>query len=160
VAGIERVLIVCPTSLKHQWKQEIEKFCDRSAVVVEGTLAGRSNLYAADSFYKITKYDVIHRDADPIRKWGPDIVILDEAQRIKNWKTRRAQSMRMSCNSTYLLDRKTDFGFKADELLSVLKESFERPADKAVLPQQPQRGPVRRAEDPDRHRPRTEDTDR
>jgi hypothetical protein len=43
------------------------------------------------------------------------------------------QNMRMSCNSTYLLDKKTDFGCKADELLSVLRESFERPADKAVV---------------------------
>lgn len=271
VVGIERVLVVCPTSLKHQWKQEIEKSCDRSAMVVEGTLAGRSSLYAEDSFYKITNYDVIRRDADAIRKWGPDVVILDEAQRIKNWKTQRAQSikrldskyavvltgtplenrleelhsivefvdryrlgpmfrflaehqhvdgtgrtigyrnldrigktlasvlirrtkrqvlpqlperldknyfvpmtqeqmehheenraivariaakwrrfgflseadqrrlmialqnMRMSCNSTYLLDKKTDFGYKADELLAVLRESFERPADKAVV---------------------------
>jgi superfamily II DNA/RNA helicase len=41
--------------------------------------------------------------------------------------------MRMSCNSTYLLDRKTDYGCKADELISVLRESFERPADKAVV---------------------------
>ena len=43
------------------------------------------------------------------------------------------QNMRMSCNSTYLLDKKTDFGFKADELLSVLRESFEQPGDKAVV---------------------------
>jgi len=43
------------------------------------------------------------------------------------------QNMRMSCNSTYLLDKKTDFGFKADELLSVLQECFERPGDKAVV---------------------------
>src|SRR2546430_3850449 len=28
-AGVERVLIVAPTSLKHQWKQEIEKFTAR-----------------------------------------------------------------------------------------------------------------------------------
>ena len=28
--GVERVLIVCPTSLKHQWEREIEKFTDRS----------------------------------------------------------------------------------------------------------------------------------
>jgi superfamily II DNA/RNA helicase len=43
------------------------------------------------------------------------------------------QNMRMSCNSTYLLDKKTDFGFKADELLSILQEAFERPGDKAVI---------------------------
>jgi len=43
------------------------------------------------------------------------------------------QNMRMSCNSTYLLDQKTDYGVKADELISVLQESFERPNDKAVV---------------------------
>ncbi|MBN1508545.1 MAG: DEAD/DEAH box helicase [Sedimentisphaerales bacterium] len=269
--GVERVLIVCPTSLKYQWKQEIERFCERSAIVVEGTLAKRADLYAAEAFYKITSYEVVHRDLDSIHNWGPDVVILDEAQRIKNWKTRRAQSvkrldskyaivltgtplenrleelhsivefvdrfrlgpvfrflaehqhvdeigrvvgyrhldkigqtlqpilirrtkkevlkqlperldknyfvpmtkeqmthhdenreiagkivakwrrlgflseidqrrlmialqnMRMSCNSTYLLDKVTDYGYKADELVSVLQESFERPGDKAVV---------------------------
>jgi superfamily II DNA or RNA helicase len=271
MVGVERALIVCPTSLKYQWKQEIEKFCGRSATVVEGTLAKRADLYAGEGFYKITNYEVVHRDLNPIGAWGPDVVILDEAQRIKNWKTRRAQSvkrldskyaivltgtplenrleelhsivefvdrfrlgpmfrflaehqhtdeigrvigycnldkigqtlqpilirrtkkevlkqlperldknyfvpmtkeqmmhheenreiaariaakwrrfgflsevdqrrlmialqnMRMSCNSTYLLDKKTDYGYKADELVSVLQESFERPGDKAVV---------------------------
>src|SRR5262249_40270535 len=32
------------------------------------------------------------------------------------------QNMRMSCNSTYLLDRKTDHGVKADELATLLEE--------------------------------------
>jgi len=269
--GLERVLIVCPTSLKHQWKQEIEKFCSRSAEVVEGFLPKRQRLYQSDSFYKITNYDVIRRDLDFIRGWAPEMVILDEAQRIKNWKTRRAQvvkkldskyalvltgtplenrleelhsivefvdrfhlgplfrflaehqhvdedgrvvgyhnlsgiaeslksilirrtknevlkelpkrleknyfvpmtneqmkyhaenaetvarivakwrrfgflsetdqrilmialqNMRMSCNSTYLLDKKTDFGVKADELMAVLEEVFERPDAKVVV---------------------------
>ncbi len=34
--GLERVLVISPTSLKHQWKQEIERFSARSALVVEG----------------------------------------------------------------------------------------------------------------------------
>ncbi|MFM7400324.1 MAG: SNF2-related protein, partial [Bacteroidota bacterium] len=33
---IQRVLIVCPTSLKYQWKTEIEKFTHASVYVVEG----------------------------------------------------------------------------------------------------------------------------
>jgi hypothetical protein len=35
-AGVERVLIVCPTSLKHQWKEEIAKFAGRDSQVIEG----------------------------------------------------------------------------------------------------------------------------
>lgn len=41
--------------------------------------------------------------------------------------------MRMSCNSTYLLDKRTDYGAKADELATVLEELFERPEAKAVI---------------------------
>lgn len=43
------------------------------------------------------------------------------------------QNMRMSCDSTYLLDRVTDFGVKADELVMLLEEVFERPEAKVVI---------------------------
>jgi len=43
------------------------------------------------------------------------------------------QNMRMSCDSTYLLDHETDFGVKADELATVLGEVFEQPGAKVVI---------------------------
>jgi hypothetical protein len=43
------------------------------------------------------------------------------------------QNMRMACNSSYLLDRKTDDGAKPDELMTLLDEWFERPEAKAVV---------------------------
>jgi superfamily II DNA or RNA helicase len=92
--GIERVLIVTPTSLKHQWKREIENFTDRSARVVEGGPKARSAVYAADSFFKIANYETLHLDIERVAGWSPDLVILDEAQRIKNWKTRTAQTVK------------------------------------------------------------------
>ena len=45
-------------------------------------------------FFKIINYDTVHRDLDLIAGWSPDLVILDEAQRIKNWKTRAARSVK------------------------------------------------------------------
>ncbi len=269
--GVERVLIICPTSLKHQWEQEIDRFCNRTTEIISGLMTQRQAQFQNDSFYKITNYDTVYRDLEAIGDWSPDLVILDEAQRIKNWKTRTAnsikkivspyaivltgtpienrleelvsivqfidrhrlgptfrflhdhqdldengrvvgyrdldkiaqtlqpllirrqkkqvldqlperlekyfyvpmteqqknhheenadvvarivskwqrfgflseqdqislmislQNMRMSCNSTYLLDQKTDFGFKADELLTVLDEAFEQPDAKVVV---------------------------
>jgi hypothetical protein len=44
--------------------------------------------------------------------------------------TRCLMNMRMSCNSTFLLDHKTDDGAKVDELVTLLAELFERPEAK------------------------------
>ena len=57
-------------------------------------LGARRTIVGADSFYKITNYDTVHRDLDLIAAWSPDLVILDEAQRIKNWNTRTARSVK------------------------------------------------------------------
>jgi superfamily II DNA or RNA helicase len=120
-AGVERVLVVCPTSLKHQWRQEIGKFTDRSAEVVEGLHAVRAARYASDTFYKITNYDVIHRDLDSIRRWAPDLVIIDEAQRIKNWKTRTAQSVKRLPSQFAIVLTGTPLENRLEELHSIVE---------------------------------------
>jgi hypothetical protein len=43
------------------------------------------------------------------------------------------QNMRMSCNSTYLLDQETDHGVKADELAALFDKLFAEPEAKAVV---------------------------
>jgi len=43
------------------------------------------------------------------------------------------QNMRMSCNSTYLLDQESDHGVKADELAALLDDLFVQPDAKAVI---------------------------
>jgi len=45
--GIEKVLIICPTSLKHQWQKEIEKFSDKKVVVVQKLLSRFSKFMQA-----------------------------------------------------------------------------------------------------------------
>ncbi len=120
-AGIERVLVVSPTSLKHQWKQEIEKFSDRDATVVEGLIARRAKLYQTDSFYKLTNYDVVHRDLEAIGRWRPDMIILDEAQRIKNWQTRTAQSVKRLDSQFALVLTGTPLENRLEELHSIVE---------------------------------------
>ena len=119
--GAERVLIISPTSLKHQWKQEIEKFSSRDAIVVEGLLAQRTRRYAVDSFYKITNYDVVFRDNALINRWNPDVIILDEAQRIKNWKTRTAKSVKMLKSKYAIVLTGTPLENRLEELHSIVE---------------------------------------
>jgi len=119
--GLERVLVISPTSLKHQWRREIEKFSGRKSVIVEGLSPRRAQAYAEDSFYKLTNYDVVHRDLELIRRWQPDLVILDEAQRIKNWKTRTAQSVKRIESEYALVLTGTPLENRLEELYSIVE---------------------------------------
>ncbi len=119
--GVERVLVIAPTSVKHQWKQEIERFADRSVQVIYGSLHKRREAYKTDTFYKITNYDVIHRDGKTIAEWSPDVIILDEAQRIKNWKTRRAQSVKKLQSEYAIVLTGTPLENRLEELHSIVE---------------------------------------
>jgi superfamily II DNA/RNA helicase len=119
--GIEKVLIVCPTSLKHQWKQEIEKLTNRTSEILEGTHPVRKLQFRSHSFFKIINYDVIHRDQALIQEWAPDLIILDEAQRIKNWKTRTAKSVKQLPSEYAFVLTGTPLENRLEELHSIVE---------------------------------------
>ena len=119
--GIGRVLVVSPTSLKYQWKSEIERFTSRTATIVEGTLSRRKELLRAPSFYKIINYDVLHTSLPEILSWEPDLVILDEAQRIKNWKTRTAQTVKKLQSDYAIVLTGTPLENRLEELHSIVE---------------------------------------
>jgi superfamily II DNA or RNA helicase len=119
--GVERVLIVCPTSLKHQWERESTRFTARRALVVAGLRAQRDQQYSArNSFFKIANYDTVHLDLDLITRWSPDLVILDEAQRIKNWNTRTARSVKRIASPYAIVLTGTPLENRLEELVSIV----------------------------------------
>ncbi|MBU6473916.1 MAG: SWF/SNF helicase family protein, partial [Alphaproteobacteria bacterium] len=65
-----------------------------------------------------------------VKRWQKTRFLSDKDQRRL---TCALQNMRMSCNSTYLLDRETDHGVKADELAALLDDLFVEPKAKAVV---------------------------
>jgi SNF2 family DNA or RNA helicase len=119
--GVARVLVVCPTSLKHQWELEIARFTERSAVVVGGGRTKREGDFAAASFYKILNYDTVHHDLDLIESWSPELVVLDEAQRIKNWSTRTARSVKQIRSPYALVLTGTPLENRLEELVSIVQ---------------------------------------
>lgn len=93
--GVERVLIVCPASLKSQWQSEIRRFTGHEAIVIEGGAAPRIAQYRQRPHFAIVNYELVVRDLSAIStELAPDLLILDEAQRIKNWKTKTAASIK------------------------------------------------------------------
>lgn len=119
--SVQRVLIVCPTSLKHQWEREIKRFTDRSVEVINGDPARRIKLYESESFYKITNYDTVYRDLKHINHWEPDLVILDEAQRIKNWETRTAHNVKQIQSPFAIVLTGTPLENRLEELISIVQ---------------------------------------
>ena len=120
--GVERVIVICPTSLKHQWEREIARFTDRKATVVGGLRGRREQLDAgADSFYMITNYDTVHSDLELIARWSPDLVILDEAQRIKNWNTRTARNVKRIASPYAIVLTGTPLENRLEELVSIVE---------------------------------------
>ena len=93
--GAHKALVVCPASLKHQWRGEIERACGERATVVEGPRSKRLEDYANwDGGFLVLNYELVLRDLEAIRAAGSDLVVLDEAQRIKNWGTKTAQAVK------------------------------------------------------------------
>jgi superfamily II DNA or RNA helicase len=119
--GVERVLVVCPTSLKHQWAREVERFIGRSVEVVNGLRNRRERHFATDTFYKVMNYDCVYRDLDLIAHWAPDLVILDEAQRIKNWNTRTARSVKRVQSPYAIVLTGTPLENRLEELVSIVQ---------------------------------------
>ncbi len=120
--GVERVLIVCPTSLKHQWQREIERFTGRDSAGHRRAEPQRAEGFADPApFFKITNYDTVHADLDVIAAWGPDLVILDEAQRIKNWTTRAARSVKQIRSPYAIVLTGTPLENRLEELISIVQ---------------------------------------
>ena len=94
--GVERILVVCPASLKTQWAREIQRFSDATALPVFGGKAQREAQYSRRPAFTIVNYEQVLRDWQVLnRSVAPDVVILDEAQRIRNWRTRTATAVKM-----------------------------------------------------------------
>jgi len=93
--GIKKTLIVCPASLKHQWAGEIAKACGEVARVVEGSRTMRAQAYRRWKHgFLILNYELALRDLDLVRAAKAELVVLDEAQRIKNWDTKTAKAIK------------------------------------------------------------------
>jgi SNF2 family DNA or RNA helicase len=120
-SGILSALIICPTSLKYQWKSEIEKFTGQQAWVIEGLITKRIEQYKNDYFYKIVSYNTAINDIKEISDTLPDLVILDEAQRIKNFKTKISRHIKKLKSPFSFVLTGTPLENKLEELYSIVQ---------------------------------------
>ncbi|MHB8522599.1 MAG: DEAD/DEAH box helicase [Limisphaerales bacterium] len=137
-----RVLVVTPASLKTEWEEQIQRFTDLPYRLVFGGRSQRLKAYAAVGadasvspqpavlgfpFFTLVNYEQMLPDALDVNAClRPDIVVLDEAQRIKNWSTKTAQAVkRLQSRYAFVLTG-TPIENRIDELHSLM--DFLNPA--------------------------------
>lgn len=119
--GLRRVVVVCPTSLTRQWANEITRFAGRSVQVAAGSRRARTAVYAAPADYLILSYDTLIRDFDLVSAWRPELLIADEAQRVKNWETRAARMLRRLQTRHAFVLTGTPLENRLEELLAIVQ---------------------------------------
>ena len=121
VFNFTRTLVVCPASLKEQWKNEIEKFTDEKALVIQGNPDERAQQYFdTGHYFFIVNYETILRDQVIINKADIDFLILDEAQRAKNYETKTASSLKRLITKHRLVITGTPIENKLIDIFSIM----------------------------------------
>jgi superfamily II DNA or RNA helicase len=120
-AGISKVLVVCPASLKSQWRGEIHRFAERSVQLVVGGAAQRARQYDNEAFFTVCNYEQVLRDILAIERVRWDLIILDEGQRIKNWESKTARMMKGLRSRFALVLSGTPLENRLDDLYSVVQ---------------------------------------
>lgn len=85
-----KTLIVVPTSLLPNWENELSQFAPTLSV----TLYYGVGRILKDSTVVVTTYDIFRRDSDLFESQGIDVLVIDEAQRIKNPTTQAAIALK------------------------------------------------------------------
>jgi SNF2-related domain len=119
---VHRGLLVVPAALKPQWLREWQLFTDAPAAVVDGNPAQRRATFdACRRGFLLGNYEQLIRDLDVVRHWTPDVVVLDEAQRIKNWATKTALTVKRLEAPYRLVLTGTPMENRLDELASIVE---------------------------------------
>ena len=117
----ESVLILCPTSLKYQWRSEIKKFTNADVLVIEGSHQKRKEAYNRPEPYKIISYNSACNDIKILGELHTDMLIMDEVQRLKNWNTQISMAARKITSDYSVVLSGTPLENKLDELYSIVE---------------------------------------
>jgi SNF2 family DNA or RNA helicase len=118
---IAKVLVICPASLKSQWRAEIGRFSHRSCQLVLGSAKERSEQYKNSAFFTICNYEQVLRDILAIERVDWDLIILDEGQRIKNWEAKTSQTVKALRSRFALVLSGTPLENRLEELFSIVE---------------------------------------
>ncbi len=116
-----RVLVVCPASLKAQWASEIARYAGARAVVVTGGVKERRAAFASDAPYVVLNYELTWRDLSILEGLETDVLVLDEAQRARNFRTKTAATLKRIPSKFLFVLTGTPVENRLDDLYSIMQ---------------------------------------
>ncbi len=119
--GFSKILVITLASLKDQWKQEVESISRETACIIHGTPSQRRHQYKKKDRFKISHYEAVLRDVNAVSAFNPDIIILDEAQRIRNFSTKTAEAVKRLPKKHAIVLTGTPLENKPEDLYSIVQ---------------------------------------
>ena len=118
-------LIICPAGLKTQWQREWLAISGRETQVVVGSPDQRQDMYEKAQQTKqptvlILNYELVRRDLEALKVLNPQAIVLDEAQRIKNYSTQTAITIKSLTPPFRLILTGTPMENRIQELSSLM----------------------------------------
>lgn len=86
--NLNKILIICPASLRLNWYKELNKWLVRDLTI--SIIKDKFN----DTNINIINYDILHKFEKELQSINWDCLIVDEAHYIKNPKTKRSKQVR------------------------------------------------------------------
>lgn len=118
-----KILIICPKSVIYVWKNEIKKWLgvdeDKISVIV-GNKNNRKLLLQKQAKYIITNYEIIRIDTEMFLDYIYDVIIIDEAHKIKNRKALQTKAIKKLKSKYKFVATGTPILNSPDELWSLL----------------------------------------
>ena len=121
---IKSCLIAAPASVLNQWRREIEKWApELSAIIIRGSASDRRWQWNAEKEISLVSYDTLRSDFSTqsllgLKNW--DVVVADEAQRIKNRNDTSEALKGLKRNRSWALTG-TPMENREEELASILE---------------------------------------
>ncbi len=88
--NLQSALIICPDSLIQHWEQEIKKAGKESSLVIKEN----TDFYEPEAYFKIIGFDDFARLAEAFDSYAPDMLIIDEAQKISSFDSELVRIVR------------------------------------------------------------------
>lgn len=95
---IKPILIICPASLKINWLKELQKWLidknKKIIILTSKNLKSEFSNLKSESCILIINFDILGKLEKEIKNWRPELIVVDEAHKLKNIRTKRYQAFK------------------------------------------------------------------